>query len=336
MFIEATSGLSIFVVLFAALMWGSWFVCLKHLGKYPLDAFFLTLILVSFLFVWALSLAMDGQSIFLSYVAVYSRDPLRVFVPCISGFVFTLGMRFSIMAQYKVGLSIAQPIQSSTILFFGTWVSGSIGGIPEGLSWMGLIAACGLLVGAVICGLIAGMYCVSDDPGTNISHNRIRISTRAMWQAFGLMLLSGFMIPAYTVGLSYSLRSPTQPLGFSVFPCMSLIVTGSLAAAVLSSGIYLTQKRLWSDVLKFPRSVHGLGCISGVCHYSGNVLHAIASTNLSTVVSWPLGLTSGLWTQVWGLIYGEFRGAPRTAYIFLFLAIILYLGGAFVIGRVLL
>ena len=46
----------------------------------------------------------------------------------------------------------------------------------------------------------------------------------------------------------------------------------------------------------------------------------------------PLGITAGLWTQMWGLVYGEFRGSPRKAYVALAGGIILYIIGAYLIA----
>jgi len=43
-------------------------------------------------------------------------------------------------------------------------------------------------------------------------------------------------------------------------------------------------------------------------------------------------VSSGLWTQLWGLAYGEFKGSPRRAYVALFFAIVLYLIGVAIIA----
>ena len=93
----------------------------------------------------------------------------------------------------------------------------------------------------------------------------------------------------------------------------------------------ITQK--WSAALAAPPSIHKFGLISGVCHFGGNIIHTFATASLSAVVSWPLGITSGLWTQGWGLVYGEFRGSPRRSYVALFLAIALYLIGTYLIAN---
>jgi hypothetical protein len=57
-----------------------------------------------------------------------------------------------------------------------------------------------------------------------------------------------------------------------------------------------------------------------------------ATAFLSSAVSWPLSITAGLWTQLWGFTYGEFKDSPRRVYITLFTGIALYLLGAYTIA----
>lgn len=87
--------------------------------------------------------------------------------------------------------------------------------------------------------------------------------------------------------------------------------------------------------IQTPARIHALGIFSGLFHYGGNIIHAFATAFLSSVISWPLGLTGGLWTQMWGLAYGEFRGATRRAYVALGLSILLYLTGAALVANTL-
>ena len=109
-------------------------------------------------------------------------------------------------------------------------------------------------------------------------------------------------------------------------------LSGAFTGAMLGSGLLLTINKQWGIVFHAPLSIHKFGIISGLFHYGGNIIHTFATASLSSVVSWPLGITGGLWTQLWGLAYGELRGAPRSAYVALFIGIVLYLCGAYVIA----
>ncbi len=73
--------------------------------------------------------------------------------------------------------------------------------------------------------------------------------------------------------------------------------------------------------------------MAGFAHYGGNIIHTYTTRNLSAVVSWPLGFTAGLWTSMWGLVYGEFKGSRRSAYGFLAAGMLCYLIGAFLIAN---
>ena len=149
------------------------------------------------------------------------------------------------------------------------------------------------------------------------------------------IVIASILTPAYSTGLSYGLKSITQPNGLAVMPFMAVLCTGAFTGAILTSSIILTISKQWYVFYKNGWKIYELGIISGLAHYGGNIIHAFATRSLSTVVSWPLGLTAGLWTQMWGVKFGEFKGAPRKAYALLSMGVICYLIGAFTIANVL-
>ncbi|MDR2102607.1 MAG: hypothetical protein LBP42_00730 [Treponema sp.] len=55
---------AILMALTAAMMWGTWFISLKYLGDYPLEAFYITLFAASFVFVWGLGIFLSGAELF--------------------------------------------------------------------------------------------------------------------------------------------------------------------------------------------------------------------------------------------------------------------------------
>ena len=48
---------------------------------------------------------------------------------------------------------------------------------------------------------------------------------------------------------------------------------------------------------------------AGICHYGGNLMQIYALPLLSAPVSNLLLKTSSLWTYLWGVVYGEYKGA---------------------------
>jgi hypothetical protein len=325
---QLAANTAIFASLFAAFLWGTWFISLKYLGDYPVDGFYVTLFATSLIFVWSVGLLLDRGALFENIGRVFSEDPSRIYVTILCGVLYVTGIRLSLTVMQWIGLSLSQPIQSSINVLGGTFLSALVGGVPEGVSPVWITLACLLLLGAVIVSLQAGR--IRSEAAQSIQ--TLRLSPGNMRRALLLAAGAALFIQAYTLGLSYGLKSITQPNGLAVLPFMSLLASGAFAGALLTSGIILTRQRLWTRVLRAPFSIHKFGMLSALAHYGGNIIHTQATVFLSSVISWPLGLTSGLWTQFWGLAYGEFRGASHKAYALLFAGIVLYLAGAALIA----
>jgi hypothetical protein len=110
-----------------------------------------------------------------------------------------------------------------------------------------------------------------------------------------------------------------------------MLCSGAFVGALITSGLNLTLTHSWHKVWQAPFRIHKFGIWSGLFHYGGNIIHTFATGSLSSAVSWPLGLTSGIWTQVWGIVYGEFKGAPKYVYVLQIGSFICYALGAFVV-----
>lgn len=327
---ELSTGIAIGMSLTAAFMWGSWFISLKYLKGYPLDGFYMTLFTTSLIFVWAVGLILDGPALIGNMRNVASIDSSRIWVTILCGALYVLGMRISLFVFSIIGLSLAQPIQSSIGILVGTGISAVVGGMPVGLTEGRLVLATIFLLAAVLLSMKAG-----DMKSKSVSaseQSTVQFSQKQLLKALGLITFSSAFTPAYTFALSYGLRSVTQINGLAVLPFMALLATGAFIGALLATGIPLTINKQWGVVLRAPFSIHKFGIISGLAHYGGNIIHTFATAFLSSAVSWPLGVTSGLWTQIWGLVYGEFRGASRRIYMTLFAGILLYLIGAYIIA----
>lgn len=252
-------------------------------------------------------------------------------VPLICGGLYVAGMRISLYIYSTIGLSLTQPIKSSISVLLGTTIAAVVGGVPEGYP-IGLIYFASLiLIAAIFFTMVAGRIRVQGQETAAIK-STLQFSLRDMWLAIGLAVLTSLFGLAYTFSLSYSLQSITQPNGLAVLPYMSLLSTGAFFGSLLTSGTVLTWRKQWNLIVSAPLSIHKFGILSGLFHYGGNIIHTYASAFLSTVVTFPLGLTSGLWTQFWGIFYGEYKGSPQRVYIYLAIGIGLYLIGAYIIA----
>lgn len=323
--------LAVGMSLLAAFLWGTWFISLKYLGDYPVDGFLVTLFTTSVVFVWVVALALDGPALGRNLAEAWSEDPSRVWVTLLCGILYVIGMRLSMTVLATIGLSLTQPIQSSIYILVGTIVSAIIGGMPPGLTPGRVALAVGILLAAVACGMAAGVL-RSQAQELGQSKSSLTFTRADLWRSLGTLVISSAFVPAYTFALSFGLKSVSQPSGLAVLPFMALLASGAFVGSLLSSGLALTRAGLWSRVFTASLSIHKYGILSGLAHYGGNIIHTFATASLSSVVAWPLGVTSGLWTQVWGLVYGEFRGFPRRVYAFLIAGLALYIIGAAIIA----
>lgn len=325
--------MAIFLALLAPAMWGSWFISLKYLEKYPLEAFYITLFVTSMVLVWGAGFLLDGPALLGNISDIWLQDPSRIIVTILCGILYVIGIQLYLIIYKIIGFSIAQPLQSSINVIVGTLVSALIGGIPQDLTITRIIVATSFLMAALLLTMRAGklrnLAQKKQDVDTGLSRDPAEIRN-----AIILLVVGALFVPAYSTGLSYGLKSITQPNGMAVMPFMSVLCTGAFIGAMLSCGSILTKRKQWGVFKKYGWRIHKLGVYSGLCHYGGNIIHTFATADLSTVVSWPLGLTMGLWTQMWGLKFGEFKGAPHKAYVFLAGGVLCYLAGAFLIANI--
>jgi len=328
---ELTSAISIILSLSAAFMWGSWFISLKNIKDFPIDGFYVILFTTSFIFVWTIGLAIDGRALFLNIKDVLETDPFRVYVSFGAGLGYVLGMRVSLWVMKTIGLSLSQPIMASFNIIVGVLVTTLIGGIPENFSWPRVLVAVSFFAAAIFLSMFAAQKrSISQKNG--VVKSKLIYDMKDVWKAIAAIILILPLRPAYTLGLSYGLASVTHSEGLAVLPYMALLVSGAYTSCIIVSGSQLTIRKQWGLVFKSPFSIIKWGIISGLAHYGGNIIHTFATASLSSALSWPLGMTSGLWTQFWGLVYGEYTGSPRKVYILIFSAFSFYIIGAYLIA----
>ena len=329
---DLSPGLAVLMVLLAANMWGTWFISLKYLGDYPIDGFYVTMFTSSLIFVWAVGLLIDGQTLFYNIREIYATDPSRVLVVLGCGMVYVINIRITLKVASTIGLSLTMPIKASINILMSTGVAAAVGGVPEGHSLGLIFFACFILIFAIFLSMQSARLRIKGQE-TAEEKADLQYSMLDIRKSILLMLLTTIISPAYSFGLSYSLKSVTQPNGLAVLPYMALLSTGAFLGAMLSCGSSLTIRKQWKIIFNAPFSIHKFGIISSLFHYGGNIIHTFASAYLSTVVAFPLAQINGLTTQMWGLIYGEFKGAQKSAYYYLGGSILLYIAGAFIIAQ---
>ncbi len=326
-FLENLTGFpAIFVALTAAFMWGTWFISLKHLKDYPIEAFYMVMFTFALVFVWGVALLMEGGEIFANIALIWQQNAAKILITLAGGMLYAAGIWISLKVMEKVGLALSQPILQSITLVAGVAVTVMLGGRPETLTNLKIALTVVFLLGAVFfvyfadARRAAGQARKGEKPSVPLK------------SVVGYMALSAILIVSYDVAMAYGLETITQPVGMKVLPFMCMLCTGAFLGVLATCGTVLTRRKQWHRIWQTPFSIHKWSLFSGFCHYGGNIIHSFATRGLSAAVSFPLGLTSGLWTQLWGLKYGEFKGAPVSAYVFQFLSFACYVAGAYCIS----
>ena len=312
---------AVMVALTAAIMWGTWFISLKYLKDYPIEAFYVVMFSFCLVFVWGVSFLLEGNEIFANIAFIFSRYPSKIFFTLLGGMLYAAGLWVSLKVMDKVGLALSQPLLQSITLITGTLLTLVLGGRPESLTDTKIVLTVLFLLAAAFLVYMA-------DQKRGASEAADAKAAAPLRTVVGLTVLSALLTVSYDAAMSYGLETITQPIGLKVLPFMCLLCTGAFLGVMLTCGTVLTRKQQWHVIREAPFSIHKWSIFSGICHYGGNIIHTFATRGLSAAVSYPLGLTSALWTQLWGLGYGEFKGAPKSAYVYLFLSFACYVAGA--------
>ena len=76
----------------------------------------------------------------------------------------------------------------------------------------------------------------------------------------------------------------------------------------------ITKNKMWDKVIH-PNVkmwlIVAMAVISAFCHFGGNLLNAVAAPVVSVVIATGIGYSFGIWSYLWGIVYGEFAGAKR-------------------------
>ncbi len=325
-----TQEVAILGGLFNAFLWGSWAVILKKLDHYPVDAFFLGLYIFSFVFVWMIALILLGEELFREMAQAWRERPAVIIVALFTGGTFVIGVRITLTVFTAVGLSVTAPVQTFMSLILGTSLAAFVGGTPAALAPLDLIVACLLLFAAAMATVRARIVrdrLLFEGAASQLRDAAGATSRRLIAKNIILVAPASAIITAYPLGLAYSLQAPGRDYGLTPLAYMIVLATGSLIGAVLTSGAVLTLRRQWSIFLRAGWAMHRYSLIAAGAHYGGNIINAFATGALTAAVSWPIGTTSQLWTYIWGLATGEFKGAPRKSYLLIASGAALYIAG---------
>lgn len=343
---ELSHNTATFMVLFVTFLWGSWYQVVKHTGNYPIYALLSWMYLFSIFIVWGAIAFLHTSMVPHGVFHEMASDLPRTMIIFICGAFYAIGMQLQLSVVSKVGLILSSSITSTCSILSGIVVSAVLGGISEGSSIIFIILAAVLLIcGTIVCQISGVMrdknnernHEPAGEPGRNAVNSNLSEENKNTHRARScnqdiamLIFTSAVLIPLYSVACSIGLGTELRPDGFSSLTCMGILCIGALAGTSLYTAYKLTKERKWNIFLKPDRGmvlILLMACIAAFCHFGGNVLHSIAAPVVSVVIATGIGYSFGMWSYLWGLIYGEFKGAGKRTFGVLGTGIALFITG---------
>lgn len=328
-----SSGIALAMIIFVTMLWGSWFQVVKHTGDYPIYAFLSWLYAFSIIIVWGSILLLQNAMVPGGVVAEITGDLPRAGLVFFCGAMYAIGMQLQLTVVGRVGLILSTSISATCTILMGTVISALFGGLPDSMSFpVILLAAVLLILATIVCQFSGALR--DRDVGKSGAQTQAAINRHDLT----LLLVSCLVLaPFYSIATAVGLRSELRPDGFSSLTSMGVLVLGAFTGTSVFTAVRLTREHKWHVFLhpgKGLRVILPMALIAAFCHFGGNVLHAVAAPVVSVVVATPLGYSYSMWSYVWGLAYGEFKGASRKTYAVLAGGIALFVAGVVVLSVV--
>lgn len=327
-----SQGVAIGIVLFVTFLWGSWFQTVKHTGSYPIVGFIAWLYVFSLGIVWGAAALLGPSMVPNGILHEISGDIPRACLVLLCGCVFAVAMQLHLTIVGRIGLILSTSVSATCCILCGTLVSAFFGGIPEGASFPLILLASVLLILATVICQVAG----ARRDGDAAAASPASPARGRRQDVLALVFINAVLMSFYPLATSVGLRSPLRPGGFSSLTCMAILALGAFLGSAAFTCIYLTKTRGWNAFLhpEKPtlRVILFLALIAAFCHFGGNVLHAVAAPVVSVAIATAMGNSYHVWSYLWGLLYGEFRGASRKTYAILLCGIALFVVGVLLLS----
>lgn len=324
-----TAQFAIVGIIFVTFLWGSWFQTVKHLGSFPVHAFISVMHAISVIIVWVAIALLAKQMVPLGVFAeIQSRLELALAIlGC--GVIHGIAMQLNLTVVKRIGLILSTSISATCAILGGTIVSVLFAGLPQGVSVVSLFNASILLILATITCQYAGI-CRDKEKQKVDEKQQSRMQDVLLLAFIHFVLMS-----SYPLANSIGLRSALNPDGFSSLTCMGIMVIGAFAGSSAFTLILLRREK--ETVAKVMALIplgklFVLASIAACCHFGGNVLHAIFAPVVSVAIATVIGNSFHCWSYIWGLIYGEFKGASKKTYVILFDGMLLFVAGVILLS----
>ncbi len=317
---------AIVMTLFAAALWGSWMQVVKLKKNYPIGGIVFWLYTFAFVFIWVITLILAPALLPEGIASVSAQNLDLVATILLGGAMMSLGIYLNLVVMDNIGLMLSTTITGAVGSLLGIGTSIWKEGLPDKSFALALIVITALifLLASYICSF-ASQMCGDDrlrakglDPKNHRQKSPVTISIILM------ILLNAVLTNGWSIGTASGTAAGFPPILTCAYIC-----TGSFISIALISAVRFTMKKQWKTVLCVGESKRPivLGCISGLCHYGGNLISIYSMPVISATISFLFGRTANLWTYFWGFYYKEFSGAKKKTLAVLIAGLLLYFVG---------
>ncbi len=315
---------SIILTLFAAALWGSWMQVVKLKRNYPISGIIFWLYTFAFVFIWIVTLILSPFFLQEGIIASTMNNLDLVGVILLGGAMMSIGIYLNLVVMNSIGLMLATTITGAVGSLLGIFTSISKEGLPDKpfALTMIIVTAVIFLLASYVC-TYASQMC-ENDRATAKGLRRNKQKSPVTLPIILMILLNAVLTNGWSIGTASGTATGFPPILTAAYLC-----TGSFISVLLITGLTFTVTKQWKTVFCIGESKRPilLGCISGLCHYGGNLISIYCMPAISATISFLFGRTANLWTYFWGFYYKEFAGAKKKTLIVLISGIFLYFVG---------
>lgn len=327
---ELTIGTAVFLTISATFLFAFWYQALKHLGGYPLAGFVMWLYISSFLTILAACKVLGAGDMPLGIRAELAGKGWAAVGVCLGGAAMTYGLIVSLIHMKEYGMIANQAISGTLGAILGLVLTFVVGGLSKDVSLALVLLSAVVLIGASA--ILQYSSVIKNGVIKEQKEEETAEKVASLKKQNWMLVFSNILTLGYSVAYMLGTRSDLHPKGFPALLCVLLLSIGSLAAALSYAAVSLTRHHQWHVALLPPNKLPILMALgAGVCHYGGNLMQIYALPLLSAPVSNLLLKTSSLWTYLWGVLYGEYKGAIFKSKCFLTAGILAYAVGIIIL-----
>ena len=322
MFIPTTSSTALLLIVASMLCWGSWPNLLKALPGWRLEYFYFDYT-IGFLLAMLVIGATAGSSGVLGFdfldrlLAAGSREAAFALG---GGLLWNIGNIFLLNAIMIAGLAVAFPLASVLAIALGVGISYLAQPIGNP-SW--LVAGSIVLVAAAC--INAQAY--RELGGTSASKKR----TLGIALALVAGLLVGIFPPFVAAAISgdHALDTYSVTILFMLGASIATIV----GIPLLLKKPFIGEAASLKGYAEAPPRAHLFGWLAGAIWCAGTFSNFISAGLVGVAISWGIGSGAPMVGALWGiLLWREFRGASRRAWLLIATSLALYAAGVVLVA----